>query len=60
MWSHTPPLRDVQFVIEDMLRSHVVGREMPAFADIEADTARAVLAGRAAGTVGTDQARRNR
>jgi hypothetical protein len=60
MWSHIPPLRVMQFVIEDMLRSHAAGCEMPAVADIEADTARAVLAGRAAGTVGTDQARRNR
>ena len=43
MWSYTPPLRDMQFVIEDVLRAPVAWAAMPAFAEIDADTARAVL-----------------
>jgi alkylation response protein AidB-like acyl-CoA dehydrogenase len=43
MWSYTPPLRDMQFVIEDVLRAPSAWAAMPAFAEIDADTARAVL-----------------
>jgi alkylation response protein AidB-like acyl-CoA dehydrogenase len=43
MWSYTPPLRDMQFVIEDVLRAPAHWAAMPAFAEIDADTARAVL-----------------
>jgi alkylation response protein AidB-like acyl-CoA dehydrogenase len=43
MWSYTPPLRDMQFDIEDVLRSPAGWAEMRAFAETDADTARAVL-----------------
>ena len=43
MWSYTPPLRDMQFVIEDVLQAPAHWAAMPAFAEIDADTARAVL-----------------
>jgi alkylation response protein AidB-like acyl-CoA dehydrogenase len=43
MWSYTPPLRDMQFVIEDVLQAPAAWAAIPAFAEIDADTARAVL-----------------
>ena len=43
MWSYTPPLRDMQFVIEDVLDAPAAWRGMPDFAELDADTARAVL-----------------
>jgi len=43
MWSYTPPLRAMQFVIEDVLQAPSAWRSMPAFAEIDAPTARAVL-----------------
>ena len=43
MWSYTPPLRDMQFVIEDVLQAPAAWRDIPAFAELDADTARAVL-----------------
>ena len=43
MWSYTPPLRDMQFVIEDVLDAPSQWREMPAFAELDIETARAVL-----------------
>jgi alkylation response protein AidB-like acyl-CoA dehydrogenase len=43
MWTYTPPLRDMQFVIEDVLGAPAMWREMPAFAELDADTARQVL-----------------
>ncbi len=43
MFSYTPPLRDMQFVIEDVLQAPAAWAAMPAFAEIDADTARAVL-----------------
>jgi len=43
MWSYTPPLRAMQFVIEDVLQAPPAWRSMPAFAEIDAPTARAVL-----------------
>ena len=43
MWSYTPPLRDMQFVIEDVLEAPAGWAATPAFAELDADTARAVL-----------------
>ena len=43
MWSYNPPLRDMQFVIEDVLDAPSQWTQMPAFAEVDADTARAVL-----------------
>ena len=43
MWSYTPPLRDMQFVIENVLQAPAHWAQIPAFAEIDADTARAVL-----------------
>ena len=43
MWSYTPPLRDMQFVIEDVLQAPAAWAEVPAFAEVDAGTARAVL-----------------
>ena len=43
MWSYTPPLRDMQFVIEDVLQAPAAWAAMPAFAEVDAGTARAVL-----------------
>jgi alkylation response protein AidB-like acyl-CoA dehydrogenase len=43
MWSYAPPLRDMQFVIEDVLSAPAAWRELPAFAELDVDTARAVL-----------------
>jgi len=43
MWSYIPPLRDMQFVIEDVLDAPAAWRGIPAFAELDADTARAVL-----------------
>jgi alkylation response protein AidB-like acyl-CoA dehydrogenase len=43
MWSYTPPLRDMQFVIEDVLQAPAGWAAIPAFAELDADTARAVL-----------------
>jgi len=43
MYSYTPPLRDMRFVIEDVLQAPTGWAAMPDFAEIDADTARAVL-----------------
>jgi len=43
MWTYTAPLRDMRFVIEEVLGAPEAWREMPAFADLDADTARQVL-----------------
>ncbi len=43
MWSYSPPLRDMQFVIEDVLGAPAAWGDMPAFAGLDAATARAVL-----------------
>jgi alkylation response protein AidB-like acyl-CoA dehydrogenase len=43
MFVYNPPLRDMQFVIEDVLQAPAAWREMPDFAELDADTARAVL-----------------
>jgi alkylation response protein AidB-like acyl-CoA dehydrogenase len=43
MWTYTPPLADMQFVIEQVLDAPSSWREMLPFAELDADTARAVL-----------------
>jgi len=43
MWTYQPPLRDMAFVIEDVLDAPASWALTPAFADLDADTARAVL-----------------
>lgn len=43
MWTYQPPLRDMQFVIEEVLDAPAFWALTPAFADLDADTARAVL-----------------
>ena len=43
MWTYTAPLRDMQFVIEDVLAAPSGWAEMPAFADLDAETARQIL-----------------
>ena len=43
MWNYTPPLRDMEFVVEDVLGAPAAWRDMPAFAELDVDTARAVL-----------------
>jgi alkylation response protein AidB-like acyl-CoA dehydrogenase len=43
MWHYTPPLRDIRFVIEDLLGLPAQWAALPAFADLDADTARQVL-----------------
>ena len=43
MWTYTAPLRDMQFVIEEVLEAPAGWREMPAFAELDVDTARQIL-----------------
>jgi alkylation response protein AidB-like acyl-CoA dehydrogenase len=43
MWSYQPPLRDMRFVMEDVLGASAAWRELPAFAELDADTAGQVL-----------------
>ena len=43
MWSYQAPLREMRFVIEDVLRAPDAWRATPAFADLDADTAAEVL-----------------
>ena len=43
MYSYTAPLRDMQSVIEEVLAAPAAWREMQAFADLDADTARQIL-----------------
>ena len=43
MWTYTPPLRDMQFVIEELLGAPSRWAAMPAFAELDSDTARQVL-----------------
>ena len=40
MWSYNPPLRDMQFVIEDVLDAPSQWTQMPAFAEVDAGTVR--------------------
>lgn len=53
MTTYVPPLRDLQFVLEDVLDLPRAWAGMPAFADLDADTARQVVeeAGRFASEV---------
>ena len=44
MWRYEPPLREMQFVIEDLLEAPVQWAQVPGFAGLDADTARSVLA----------------
>ena len=44
MTTYVPPLRDLQFVLEDVLQLPRAWAGMPAFADLDADTARQVVA----------------
>lgn len=53
MWTYTPPLRDMRFVIDDVLQAPSAWQQWPALREIDGDTAAAVLeeAGRFAGEV---------
>lgn len=53
MWTYHPPLRDFQFILEELLDAPTAWAGIPAFADLDSDTARQVLAeaGRFAGEV---------
>lgn len=44
MWSYEPPLRDMQFVIEDLLDAPAQWARTPGWQDLDADTARQILA----------------
>jgi alkylation response protein AidB-like acyl-CoA dehydrogenase len=43
MWHYEPPLRDMRYVIEDVLALPDRWAQLPAFAELDADTARQVL-----------------
>jgi len=43
MWTYAPPLRDMQFVINQVLDAPASWRQMPAFDQLDADTAQQVL-----------------
>lgn len=43
MWSYAAPLREMRFVIEDVLQAPALWQRTPAFADLDADTAAEVL-----------------
>ena len=43
MWTYAAPLRDMAFVIEQVLQAPAGWREMPAFGELDAETARQVL-----------------
>ncbi len=43
MPQYNPPLRDMQFVLHEMLQVTEAFKEMPAFAEVDADTVNAVL-----------------
>ena len=42
-WAYRPPLRDMRFVIDEVLGASAGWREMPPFADLDADTAVQIL-----------------
>ncbi len=44
MWHYVPPLRDMRFVIDEVLRAPQAWAAMPAFDGLDADTAAEVLA----------------
>ncbi len=43
MWQYQPPLRDIRFVLEEVLNLPARWAELPAHAEVDADTARAVI-----------------
>ena len=43
MPSYTPPLRDMQFVMHELLNAHEELKPMARYADVDADTINAVL-----------------
>lgn len=43
LWTYRPPLREMQFVIEDVLGAPAAWVGLPAFAELDADTARQIL-----------------
>lgn len=43
MWSYTPPLRDMRFVMEELLGVRRDWAQMPRFADLDADSAPQIL-----------------
>jgi hypothetical protein len=43
MWSFVPPLRELQFVLEDLLDAPARWASLPPYADADAATARQVL-----------------
>ena len=43
MWTYTPPLRDMRFVIDEVLRAPAAWQQWPALRDVDSDTAAAVL-----------------
>jgi alkylation response protein AidB-like acyl-CoA dehydrogenase len=43
MWHYEAPLRDMQFVIEELLGLPAQWAQLPAYADLDADTARQVI-----------------
>jgi alkylation response protein AidB-like acyl-CoA dehydrogenase len=43
MWHYEPPLRDMRYVIEDVLGLPAQWAKLPAFADLDAETAQQVL-----------------
>lgn len=43
MWHYEPPLRDIRFVIEELLDLPAQWAQVPAFAEVDADTARQVV-----------------
>ena len=53
MWTYRPPLADMRFVIEEVLHASASRADVPAFADLDIDTAAEVLAqaGRSAAEV---------
>src|SRR5512139_554846 len=43
MWHYEPPLRDIRFVVEELLDLPAQWAQLPAFAEVDADTARQVI-----------------
>ena len=43
MWSYVPPLRDMQFVMDELLEVHKDWAEIPAFSALDADTGPQIL-----------------
>jgi alkylation response protein AidB-like acyl-CoA dehydrogenase len=44
MWTYTPPLREMQFVFDEVLDAAASWRQMPAFSELDAATAAEILA----------------